>query len=179
MTTLKTLATAGAVLAAMCGAVPAEAQDRELSPTERTLRWIRQRAGLEALEREPVGQPLTAAHRRFACSFHRVDGGEGGGLDFILTRDGSFDSGGLPHGLMGVSEHGTLGGNQDRVPVLIVRSLFSGGLTFIEAPMGGASLLTINPERPAGAQPGTFTADYVRHVIGLVSVYRGRCTAIG
>ena len=174
MKTLKTTAAASAALAALCGASAAEAQDGP-NEIDRGLQRIR---GLRG-EQEPVEQDLIAAHRRFACELHRVDGPDES-LNLIATRDGAFDSAALPWGGRGISEHGTLRGNNERSPVLVMRRLFSGsGLTFIEAPWAGVSMLTINPERPAGAPAGTFTADYARHMFNVVSIFRGRCTAIG
>ena len=120
---------------------------------------------------------MIVAHRRFTCVLYRVDGPDER-IDIIATRDGSFDSAALPWGVRGISEHGTLRGNNEKSPVLIMRRLLSGsGLTFIEAPWAGVTLLTINQERPEGAPAGTFTADYARHMFNVVSIFRGRCTA--
>ena len=143
----------------------------------------------EATAQEPVD--LDAApdnYSRFTCGVAEV-GNPASRLDFIVTRSFDFADNEAPElndfmlsigrGILGL---GMLEGNNAASPALVARccGLFErGGLVFVEAPGAGASLLTINPEKPAGAQAGTFTADYVRHMNGLVSNYRGRCTAIG
>lgn len=128
-------------------------------------------------------QNVTDEHIEFSCMLSDAAGGTADIL-FNVERSGPFDARALPWGLKGVMEHGAITGSNAESPVLIARSgmMGSGGLVFIEAPGAGATILTIHPHHPpaeAAVTGMSFTADYTRHMSGVVSHYQGQCRVVG
>ena len=118
-------------------------------------------------------QALSASDRRFRCSFDDF-------ADFVVSRGEEVGLNRV-RGLPGVDEIGAGEGNNGNYPAAVVVSETLGGvrLTFIEAPPGGASILTIYPRTTFfGGGPRVFAADYSRHMLGVLTRTSGRCVSL-